>query len=67
MNLVEKLAREIARIAVMRERARELPGSCGNFLVVSTTDSLEFAFKAIGSGEISPMMVAVQNLQEYKD
>lgn len=66
MNLPEKLAREIARVAVIRTHAEEI-GPAGNFLRAECTLALERAFAAIGSGDLLGEIRALAELEGFKE
>ncbi len=83
MNLPERLAREIARVAVIRERysrtevelARATKASGSRYAVRVNMQpaialmgyELDHAFAAIGEGNVSHQLKALEALQEFKE
>ena len=67
MNAVEGLAREIARVAVIKEHMLDLPGGVGRPGAALMEMSLERAFVAAGSNDAIQVIQAVEDLHGYSE
>ncbi len=66
MNVAEKLAREIRRVAGLRHHYEEI-GEAGKFATIMMDAALEQACKAIGSGDPIAMIAAGQDLEGFQE
>jgi hypothetical protein len=67
MNLQEKLAREISRVTKILAHAEELPRESGGFLVTMCLTALDRACVAAGSDDISLVMLAIKQLEDFNE
>jgi hypothetical protein len=68
MNLPEKLAREIGRVAKLRERYANMHGMPQvnvKPMLHMIDAALERAFRAAGSGDITEQMASAQDLEGF--
>jgi hypothetical protein len=64
MNLIEKITEEIERVTEIRTIYAQIPG--GQLAAVMITAAIEKAKTAAGSGDITQMMRAIRELEEFE-
>ena len=70
MNAMEKLAREIVRLTVMRSRyeaLRSMPNVIVGPQIAMQTSSIDKACVAVGSNDPALVVAALQDLKAYED
>lgn len=70
MNVAEKLSREIARVAILRERYMSLdrmPGVNVKFVLVRISNALDIAHAAAGVDDALEQIAALRELEGFTE
>lgn len=65
-NLMESLTDEILRVTEIKKEYDSLPGNAGVFAAVLMQEAIRTARKAQASGDITQMIPALKDLQEFE-